>query len=127
VPLFKKIDCLVIPVSDLETGLKFYRDTLGHGLIWRTNAAAGLKMPDTDAEVVLSTELKESETDILVDSADEAAEKIVSAGGSIIRSAFDIQIGRCAVVRDPFGNILTLLDMSKGPLKTDSHGIVIPN
>ena len=39
-PLVRKVDCLQIPVSDLEAGLAFYRDRLGHDLIWRTQSAA---------------------------------------------------------------------------------------
>jgi predicted enzyme related to lactoylglutathione lyase len=27
---------------------------------------------------------------------------------------FDVAIGRCAVLEDPFGNVVCLLDMSKG-------------
>jgi hypothetical protein len=34
-------------------------------------------------------------------------------------------IGRCARVRDPFGNELVLLDQSKGRLATDADGRVI--
>jgi hypothetical protein len=32
-PLFRKIDCLRLPVSDVDAALAFYRDALGHGLI----------------------------------------------------------------------------------------------
>ena len=38
-PLFRKIDCLQIPVPDLEAGLAFYRDRLGHALICVTDDA----------------------------------------------------------------------------------------
>jgi hypothetical protein len=38
---------------------------------------------------------------------------------------FDLRIGRCAVVQDPWGNQLTILDMSKGALVTDADGKVI--
>ncbi len=31
-------------------------------------------------------------------------------------ASFDIAIGRCAVVRDPFGNPLVMVDMSRGPI-----------
>ena len=123
--IFKKLDCLLLPVPDLEAGLKFYRDKLGHELIWRTKTAAGLRLPDTDAELVLHAEFKESETDILVDSADDAVRKFTEAGGTVIKPPFDIPIGRCAVVRDPFGNALVLLDMSKGELKTDEDKNVV--
>ena len=49
--LFKDIDCLQIPVPDVEAGLAFYRDALGHALIWRTPTAAGLQMADSASEI----------------------------------------------------------------------------
>jgi predicted enzyme related to lactoylglutathione lyase len=126
-PLFRKIDCIRLFAPDLESGLHFYRDQLGHELIWRTEHAAGLRMPETDAEIVLQTDDQRQETDITVESADEAAKRIAAAGGKIIVQAFDIQIGRCVVVEDLFGNPLVLLDISKGLLKTDSMGNVLGN
>ena len=124
-PLFHKIDCVRLPVTDLEAALAFYRDRLGHRLIWRTESAAGLGMPATDAEIVLYADDGGEEIDFLVDSADEAASRFAAAGGKIIAPPFDIQIGRCAVVQDPWGNAYVLLDMSKGPLETDEEGNVI--
>ncbi|MBI4134699.1 MAG: VOC family protein [Candidatus Sungbacteria bacterium] len=126
-PLFKKLDCLLLPVPNLEEGLAFYSRKLGHELIWRTEMAAGLRLPDTDAELVIHAEFKQSETDILVDNADDAATAFEDAGGEIVKEPFDIQIGRCTVVRDPFGNVLVLLDMSKGKLKVDAESHVIGN
>jgi lactoylglutathione lyase len=124
-PLIRKVDCLRIPVPDLESGLTFYRDRLGHQLIWHTATAAGLRMPETDAELVIHTEGEGGEVDLLVASADAAAEVVVQAGGSVVEQPFDIQIGRCAVVQDPWGNRLVFLDMSKGPLATDAEGRVV--
>jgi len=124
-PLLRKIDCLQIPVTDLEAGLTFYRDALGHPLIWRTATAAGLRLPDSDAEIVLQTERPELEANLKVESAEAAAAAIEAAGGQVIVPPFDIQIGRCTVVADPWGNRLVLLDMSKGALKTDEDGNVV--
>ena len=126
-PLIRKVDCLRLYVPDLEAGLAFYRDRLGHELIWRSPTAAGLRLPDTDAELVIQTEEQRQEVDLLVDSADDAAEFIERAGGNVIVPPFDIQIGRCAVVEDPWGNPLVLLDISKGLLATDSKGNIIGN
>ena len=126
-PLFRKVDCLRLYVPDLETGLAFYRDRLGHELIWCSATAAGLRMPDTDAELVIQTEEQRQEIDLLVDSADKATAFFEQAGGKVIVSPFDIQIGRCAVVEDPWGNPLVLLDISKGLLATDSEGNIIGN
>jgi predicted enzyme related to lactoylglutathione lyase len=122
--LIRKVDCVQLPVPDLAAGLAFYRDQLGHELIWRTATAVGLRLPDTDAELVLQTERPEPEVDLLVDSADEAAQLIEEAGGSILVPPFDIPIGRCVVVADPWGNPLVLLDISKGLYTTDEAGNV---
>src|SRR5215472_2577028 len=124
-PLFRKIDSLQIPVPDLESGLAFYRDGLGHRLNWRTASAVGLRLPDSDTEIVLQTERPDFEVDLLVGSADAASAAIVAAGGQVVVAPFDIQIGRCTVVSDPWGNSLVLLDMSKGALKTDEQGNVL--
>jgi predicted enzyme related to lactoylglutathione lyase len=126
-PLFRAIDCLQLPVPNLEAGLAFYRDELGHELIWRTATAAGLRLPGSDAELVIHTEQREMETDLLVGSADAAAARVTDAGGRVVEPPFDVPIGRCAVVADPWGNRLVLLDQSKGALDTDPAGAVLTN
>ena len=124
-PLFRKVDCLSLPVPDLDAALDFYRDRLGHELIWRTPEAAGLRLPESDAELVLHTEHRPAETDLLVRSVPAAAERFRAAGGAVVHGPFDIRVGRCVVVEDPWGNRLVLLDLSRGPLRTDEKGNVI--
>jgi len=125
--LLRKVDCVRLYVPDLEVGLAFYRDRLGHELIWRTETAAGLRLSEGEAELVIQTEDQRQEVDFLVDSADRAAQVIEQAGGKIIAPPFEIQIGRCVVVEDPWKNPLVLLDASKGLLKTDADGNVTGN
>ena len=126
-PVLRKVDCVRLYVPDLEAGIAFYRDRLGHELIWRTETAAGLHLPETDAELVLQTEEQRQEVDFLVNSADKSATFIEQSGGKVIVPPFDIQIGRCVVVEDPWGNPLVLLDASKGLLKTDIDRKVVGN
>jgi predicted enzyme related to lactoylglutathione lyase len=114
-------------VPDLEKGIAFYRDRLGHSLIWRIADAAGLKMPQTDAEIVLQSGSRGMDVDFLVTSADAAAVEFEKAGGQVVVPPFDIHIGRCVVVEDPWGHRLVLLDLSKGKLITDEEGNVIGN
>jgi predicted enzyme related to lactoylglutathione lyase len=123
--LLRNVDCVRLYVADLDNGLAFYRDQLGHELIWRTETAAGLRLPESNAELVIQTEDSRQEVDFQVDSADEAANFFEHVGGRVIVPPFDIQIGRCVVVEDPWGNPLVLLDTSKGLLKTDTEGNVI--
>lgn len=126
-PLIQKVDCIRLSVADLESGLSFYRDQLGLELIWRTERAVGLGMPDDTTEIVLHTERQRPEIDLEVESADAAAVQIERAGGEVRVPPFDIQIGRCVVIGDPWGNELVLLDTTKGMLETDSEGNVVGN
>ncbi|HTP07055.1 MAG TPA: bleomycin resistance protein, partial [Anaerolineae bacterium] len=84
-------------------------------------------MPDTDSEIVLHTDGHGQDIDLKVESADAAAAHFEEAGGTILVPPFDIQIGRCVVVADPWGNPVVLLDFSKGLLITDEAGNIIGN
>jgi len=122
-PLFRKLDNHMLRVADLDAAIAFYRDRLGHRLLWRTDEAVGFALPDTDAELVAHLNIG-PEADILVEDVDEAFAVFLGAGGDALQPPFDIAIGRCARVRDPFGNELVLLDQSKGVLATDREGRV---
>ena len=124
-PLLQKIDAVTVPVPDLDAGLRFYQGALGHQLLWRNDRAgqAGLQLPGSDTEIVLTTG-QPYEPNWLVTSADEAAAAVQAAGGRLVREPFDIPVGRVAVVADPFGNTLVLLDLSKGHYVTDGTGNV---
>lgn len=124
-PLFRKIDCISLPVPDLETALTFYHRALGHEIVWRDEEAVGLKLPDDDAELVLHRSPRPAETDILVESIPAAVDALTKAGAELVAAPFEIRIGRCAVLHDPWGNRLVLLDDSKGTLAVDPSKRVI--
>ena len=126
-PLIKSVDCVRLYVVDLDEGLAFYRDQLGHEIIWRTPTAIGLRLPDSETEIVLHTERQPPEIDLKVDSVPAAVARFEAAGGTIVVPPFDIQIGQAVVVQDPWGNSFVLLDTSKGLLLTDADGSVIGN
>jgi len=123
-PLFQKVDSLQLPVPTLDAGLAFYRDALGHQLLWRTEHAAGLRMPDSETELVVQTERPQPEVDLLVESVELAAERVVAAGGVLLAGPSEIPVGRVVAVADPFGNSLVLLELSKGRYRTDASGTV---
>lgn len=123
--LFKKIDCIQLYVPDLEKGLVFYCDNLGLKIIWKTDTAIGLGMDDAVTEIVIQKERKTQEIDIKVEDVNEAIEKIKNSGGRVIHGPFDIQIGKCAVIKDPWDNQYVILDSSKGTFVTDENGNII--
>jgi catechol 2,3-dioxygenase-like lactoylglutathione lyase family enzyme len=122
-PLFRKLDNLLLRVADLDAAVSFYHDQLGHRVLWRSEEAVGFALPDTDAELVVHLNIG-PETDVLVENVDDAFKLVLNAGGEAVERPFDIAIGRCARVRDPFGNVLVILDQSKGRLVTDADGRV---
>jgi predicted enzyme related to lactoylglutathione lyase len=65
------------------------------------------------------------ETDLAVDSVPDALARFTRAGGKVLTGPLDIQIGLCAVVADPWNNVLVMLDASKGPLRVDENKRVI--
>ncbi len=123
--LLQKIDSIRVPVPDLESGLAFYRDQLGHVLIWRLPNGAGLRMPGGNVELVLVPQGKELQVNFQVASADAAAERFVEAGGQIVLAPFTTLNGSAVVVQDPFGNIYALRDDHLGELVTDENGLVL--
>ena len=119
--MLRGVDAVVVRVPDLKDGLAFYCARLGHPLVWRTADSAGLRLGDT--ELVLST-TNGPETDLLVDSVVDACAEFVRVGGTVLVEPEAIPVGRVAVVQDPFGNRLTLVDLSRGTYLTDADGRV---
>jgi hypothetical protein len=73
---------------------------------------------------VLQTQRLQPEVNFLVGSVDQAATQLIPAGGTVVVEPFDIPVGRVAVIADPFGNRLTVLDLTKGRYLTDADGHV---
>ena len=124
-PPLCKVDAVMVPVPDLDSGIDFYVGRLGHPLRWRIDeigqAAIGLR--DSDTEIVLTTSLR-YEPNWLVEDVEDAAAVFDAAGGRVLSPPFDIPVGRVAVVADPFGNALVLVDLAKGRYRTASDGTV---
>ncbi len=123
-PLFENVDCVSFTVDNLEKGLVFYRNLLGLKLLWKAEKSCGLGTENGSTEIVL-TEEDNPMVDIKVASVEDALEAFRQAGGTLLSDPFDIDIGKCAVVRDPFGNTYCLLDMSNGTYDVDEKGNAI--
>jgi predicted enzyme related to lactoylglutathione lyase len=124
-PLLRKVDAVTVAVPDLDAGLAFYGGVLGHPLRWRNDdiGQAAVALREGDTEIVLTTS-HGYEPNWLVDSADDAAAAVAAGGGRIISPPADIPVGRVAVVADPFGNVLVLVDLSTGRYRTGADGTV---
>lgn len=124
-PLFTKIDCIRLNVVDINKGINFYHEKLGFPIIWKTKKAVGLEIPSAVSEIVLHTENIPLEVDFKVESVPQAMKRFEKAGGKVIKGLFSIDIGKCAVVQDPWGNEFVILDSSKGTYKVNKNKEVI--
>ena len=121
-PLLRKVDAVLVRVPSIDEGLSFYRDRLGQRLRWRTETMAAVALGDS--ELVLSTELN-PEVDLLVDSVPAAVRVMREAGSTVVMDPKPIDVGLVAVVNDPFGNSITLVDLSNGPYEVDDAGYAV--
>ena len=86
--------------------------------LWQDGDTVGLGFPETEAEIVLHNDPNiptQVEVHYLVDDVTAAVEVFRQTGCEIVEEPFDIAIGKCIVIRDPFGTLMCVLDISKGP------------
>jgi predicted enzyme related to lactoylglutathione lyase len=116
--MLRKIDCVMIRVDDLEAATSYYCDVFGLRKLWQDEDSVGLGFPETDAEIVLHCKPdipSKVEVHYLVDDVVAAVRVLEQKGCTIVEEPFDIPIGKCAVIKDPFGTVLCILDIGKGP------------
>jgi lactoylglutathione lyase len=123
--IFSYVDCIRIYVPDLEKELEYYHNKLGLQVAWKTENAIGLLMNDAKTEIVIQNKDKKQETDIMVENVKEAVKKISKAGRKVVFGPFDIKIGKCAVIEDPWKNKMVILDLTKGTFITDENKNII--
>lgn len=115
--MFKKIDCVMIRVDDVASAEKFYAEVFGLKPRWREAGAVGMGMPETDAEIVLHSNARipnKVEVHYLVDDVVAAVTSYAEKGCRILVPPFDVLIGKCAVIQDPFGTTVCILDLTSG-------------
>ena len=115
--MFKKIDCVMVRVDDVASAEKFYAEVFGLKPRWREAGAVGMGMPETDAEIVLHGDAgipHKVEVHYLVDDVVAAVKSYAEKGCRVLVPPFDVLIGKCAVIEDPFGTSICLLDLTSG-------------
>ena len=121
----KKIDCICFYVDSLKEWMKFYWEKMWLELIWKNKTEAGFRLWDSEAELVIQTERKEEEIGLTVDDVIKSVEEFKKIGAKIVVEPFDINIWKCAVIQDIWGNTFTILDNTKWFYKTDEKWNVI--
>jgi lactoylglutathione lyase len=115
--MLKKIDCVMIRVDDVGAGERFYSEVFGLKPLWRDAGSVGMGLPDTDAEIVLHNNANipnKVEVYYLVDDVVAAVKTYAEKGCRIVVPPFDVPIGKCAVIQNPFETSICLLDLTSG-------------
>ena len=115
--MLRKIDCVMIRVDDVDVSAAYYAKVFGLRPKWSGDGAVGLVFAESDAEIVLhrhSNIPSAVEVHYLVDDVVAAVAHYAAEGCQVAVPPFDITIGKCAVIKDPFGIRLCILDTTKG-------------
>jgi catechol 2,3-dioxygenase-like lactoylglutathione lyase family enzyme len=110
--MLRKIDRILLRVPQLESAVKYYRDVLGMKLLRQEPRLANLKLADGDTELVLHTDpdLPTEAIYYLVDSVRDLYERRAKLKLTFASPPTPVSRGFRATVKDPFGNVLLILD-----------------
>ncbi len=111
----KKIDAVLHRVGNIDEAIRFYVDVLGLRLGWRDESMAGLLFPGNDSELVLHIDdsLPNPNISFQVEDVDDFVEEYREKGYNVLVEPFDIRCGMCAVLSDPYGNGIEVMDLTK--------------
>jgi catechol 2,3-dioxygenase-like lactoylglutathione lyase family enzyme len=114
--MLKKVDRLLLRVPQLESAVRYYRDVLGLKVVRQDAKVASLRLADGDTELVLHADpdLPAEATYYLVDDVRDLYKRRDALRLKFQGAPTPVSRGYRAAVRDPFGNVLLLLDRSTG-------------
>lgn len=112
--MLRKLDRILVRVPSLESAVAYYRDTLGMRLVKHDARLATFRLADSETELVLHVDddLPGDAAYYLVDSVRDLYARRAQLKLTFAAPPSPIARGYRATVKDPFGNVLLLLDHS---------------
>lgn len=112
--MLRKIDRVLLRVSGLAGAVAYYRDVLGLKLIRQDARVANFRLADGTTELVLHTDpdLPAEAIYYLVDDVRDLYKRRAELRMHFTAPPAQVSRGYRATVKDPFGNVLLLLDRS---------------
>jgi catechol 2,3-dioxygenase-like lactoylglutathione lyase family enzyme len=110
--MLRKIDRIILRVPALAGAVHYYRDVLGMKLLREDKQSAGFVMADGATELVLRSDADQPAEEIyyLVDDVRELYGRREELKLKFVQPPRQATRGYRAAVKDPFGNVLLLLD-----------------
>jgi catechol 2,3-dioxygenase-like lactoylglutathione lyase family enzyme len=110
--MLRRVDRIILRVPALAGAVHYYRDVLGMKLLHKDPLAASFAMADGKTEIVLRTDDEQAGEEIfyLVDDVRDLYRRREKLQLKFIQPPRQAGHGYRAAVKDPFGNVLLLLD-----------------
>ena len=112
-----KIDSVMLYVSNLEKADKFYENVLGLKRVWtdKKQKMIGFIFPESAYEIVIHQDpgLPNPYFSFNVKDVDEFCDEYQKKGYIVVQKPFEVRCGKFAVLEDPDGNKLPIIDLSK--------------
>jgi len=110
--MLRKVDRILLRVPGLQSAVKHYRDVLGLKLIREEASLASFQLADGETELVLHVDedLPDEAVYYLVDDVRDLYKRREALGLKFSAPPAQVSRGYRATVKDPFGNVLLLLD-----------------
>lgn len=114
---FLKIDSIMFYVSDLEKSAKFYESILGLKIGWtdEEERMIGFLLPENSSEIVIHNDpdLPNPSFSFLVRDVEKFCDDYKKKGYRLVKEPFEVRCGKFAVLADPDGNELPIIDLTK--------------
>jgi len=114
---FLKIDSIMFHVSNLEESAKFYQNILGLRQVWtdQEQGMIGFSFQESDSEIVIHSDpnLPNPSFSFLVRNVEKLCDDYKKKGYRIVKAPFEVRCGKFAVLADPDGNELPIIDLTK--------------
>jgi catechol 2,3-dioxygenase-like lactoylglutathione lyase family enzyme len=117
VPRLLKIDNVMFFVADLEKAARFYEETLGLKGAWtdREREMVGFTFAQSNSEIVIHRDptIPNPDFSFLVEDVEAFCDAYRSSGHAILVEPFDVRCGKFAVLADPDGNRISIVDLTR--------------
>lgn len=104
-------------VSDLKEAAQFYEEVLGLKRGWTDTdeKMIGFLFPESNSEIVLhsNTSLKNPDINYQVENVEEFCRYIRKEGYEIELEPMNVRCGKFAILKDPYGNRIPIIDLTK--------------
>ena len=112
-----KIDSILFYVKNLDKSAEFYQNVLGMKKVWmdKKTKMIGFIFPQTDAEIVIHSDpaLPNPSFSFLVENVEEFCKYYHNEGYQILEGPFEVRTGKFAILADPDGNEIPIIDLTK--------------